>query len=322
MRSIPHPPALVEAIRSAGLFGVFQIGMMTHDAGLISAFVERWHPETHTFHFSFGEATITLEDVYYILGLPVGGYPVFTEEGLPDASLVLEVLGVDPNIVDEERSTATTIQKGGINILWLVNNFVDCARIEYGRDDYKAQLLFHRYAHILILLGSLFPHSSGNRLPLRLIHYVCDLDRVSQYSWGSACLAYLYKHLCDTSIGKKIELCGSMTLLQVWIYEHFPGLCPTHRQSYLIHHPRALRFFRIPLKYANVPFKNSRGTRFELDSMSESGFKWRPYLDSAPEAMSITDREREVMSAQCPLIFERVVEWCYTDRVTRQFGFL
>ncbi|KAK1355529.1 hypothetical protein POM88_048785 [Heracleum sosnowskyi] len=58
---------------------------------------------------------------------------------------------------------------------------------------------------------------------------------------------------------KKKELCGSMTLLQVWIYERFPGLCPTHRQSYLIQHPRALRFVKIPLKYANVPFNRYAG---------------------------------------------------------------
>ncbi|RYR52516.1 hypothetical protein Ahy_A06g027427 [Arachis hypogaea] len=46
---------------------------MYHLARLnISAFVERWHPETHTFHIPFGECTITLQD----LGLPIDGEAV------------------------------------------------------------------------------------------------------------------------------------------------------------------------------------------------------------------------------------------------------
>ncbi|QHN94256.1 uncharacterized protein DS421_17g599650 [Arachis hypogaea] len=37
------------------------------------AFVERWRLETHTFHFPFGECTVTLQDVAYQLGLPING---------------------------------------------------------------------------------------------------------------------------------------------------------------------------------------------------------------------------------------------------------
>ncbi|MBA0854629.1 hypothetical protein Goshw_002815, partial [Gossypium schwendimanii] len=37
------------------------------------AFIERWRPETHTFHLLYGECTITLEDVQLQLRLPADG---------------------------------------------------------------------------------------------------------------------------------------------------------------------------------------------------------------------------------------------------------
>ncbi|MBA0749174.1 hypothetical protein Gogos_003132, partial [Gossypium gossypioides] len=39
------------------------------DLTLLSALVERWRPETHTFHLPYGECTITLEDVQLQLGI-------------------------------------------------------------------------------------------------------------------------------------------------------------------------------------------------------------------------------------------------------------
>ncbi|MFQ6636742.1 hypothetical protein Gotur_013905, partial [Gossypium turneri] len=41
------------------------------DPKLISTFVERWRPETHTFYLPCGECTITLEDVQLQLRLPM-----------------------------------------------------------------------------------------------------------------------------------------------------------------------------------------------------------------------------------------------------------
>ncbi|KAL5123541.1 Protein MAIN-LIKE 1 [Glycine soja] len=45
----------------------------TGDRGLISAFVERWHKETSSFHLPIGEVTITLDDVASLLHLLIIG---------------------------------------------------------------------------------------------------------------------------------------------------------------------------------------------------------------------------------------------------------
>ncbi|KAG6530854.1 hypothetical protein ZIOFF_004615 [Zingiber officinale] len=63
-------------IQEAGFEGVIRCGYIQLDHGLITALVERWRLETHTFHFPIGEATITLQDVEVLWGLQVMGSPV------------------------------------------------------------------------------------------------------------------------------------------------------------------------------------------------------------------------------------------------------
>ena len=43
------------------------------DHVVLTAFVERWTPKTNSFHFFFGELSITLHDVYCLFGLPMEG---------------------------------------------------------------------------------------------------------------------------------------------------------------------------------------------------------------------------------------------------------
>ncbi|CAI0560287.1 unnamed protein product [Linum tenue] len=68
--------------------------MMQHlDMALLSALVERWQPDTNTFHMPFGEISILLHDVHHILRIPVDGQLMGDED--PD----LKVLSLNVIIV-------------------------------------------------------------------------------------------------------------------------------------------------------------------------------------------------------------------------------
>ena len=60
-------------IAATGLDPLIRCSVITTDPGLISAFVERWHRETSSFHLPVGEVTITLDDVSSLLHIPITG---------------------------------------------------------------------------------------------------------------------------------------------------------------------------------------------------------------------------------------------------------
>ncbi|XP_057873905.2 protein MAIN-LIKE 1-like [Cryptomeria japonica] len=63
----------VAHIRHLGLYHVLHLREITTNRALITALVERWHFETCTFHLPTSEASITLEDVWRILHIPIHG---------------------------------------------------------------------------------------------------------------------------------------------------------------------------------------------------------------------------------------------------------
>src|ERR1044072_5164380 len=64
---------IVKVLADSGLAPLIGCKYSKIDRGWISAFVERWHGETSSFHLPFGEMTITLEDVSCILHIPIRG---------------------------------------------------------------------------------------------------------------------------------------------------------------------------------------------------------------------------------------------------------
>ena len=67
---------LLFRLSEAGLFTIGRLaesGLAKLDRSLLTALVDRWRPETHTFHLPCGEMSPTLQDVAMLLGLPISG---------------------------------------------------------------------------------------------------------------------------------------------------------------------------------------------------------------------------------------------------------
>ncbi|CAN1815187.1 Serine/threonine-protein phosphatase 7 long form homolog [Linum perenne] len=51
---------------------------------------------------------------------------------------------------------------------------------------------------------------------------LANFNNAAILSWGSACLAWLYRELCRASHAVSEQLSGTYFILQIWAWEHFP----------------------------------------------------------------------------------------------------
>jgi hypothetical protein len=51
-----------------------------YDFSLLSVLLDHWRPETHTFHFTVGKMTVTLQDTSLLMGLSCEGEPLRAED--------------------------------------------------------------------------------------------------------------------------------------------------------------------------------------------------------------------------------------------------
>ncbi|XP_021854018.2 protein MAINTENANCE OF MERISTEMS-like [Spinacia oleracea] len=185
------------------------------DAPLISAFVERWQPDTNTFHLPFGEMTIMLHDVQAILGIPIDGRALSCSETDHERSLISRV--GELLLVREESLRGAHCVKGGVKVSSILGK---CSAS--GRDE-TCQVTGWLMSTIECCL---FTDKSKSRLSSKILLDLDRLDDVPKYSWGSACLAFHYRQLGVASRSESRGIGGCLTLLQAWIYEHFPCFRP------------------------------------------------------------------------------------------------
>ncbi|XP_012838735.1 PREDICTED: serine/threonine-protein phosphatase 7 long form homolog [Erythranthe guttata] len=179
----PYRQDELELLEAFGLDSLEHFYMKNVDNGLMGAFIERWQPETNSFHMPWGEMTITLHDVAFILGLRVDGLAVYGDsvEERPMCELLLaEVLDLD--LVEAHAKL------GNSGIKW--SEFVQRVRSR----SRSCQQKVVRYLTFLIGMA-LFPDRSIDRFKPTWTRYSSNLEHVGEYAWGAAVLAHLYRQL-------------------------------------------------------------------------------------------------------------------------------
>ena len=183
-------------VRLLGLEDLHLVPSIQLHHALITSFVKRWRPETHTFHLPHGKMTITLQDVEVIMGLPIEGEAMVRPSKRTWTDVCAEMLGI-------QIANGPQIVLKGQRIL--IPALVERIRQPLSPDTNEIQV--HQYAHcyILALLGDMvFLDKSGDSVHLMWLEFMQNLCNPHKYSWGSAALSWLYRQLCN-AIDKKAK---------------------------------------------------------------------------------------------------------------------
>ena len=230
-RTIALDDRITPLLLQAGFYGVARLGFISLDWDLITAFVERWRPETHTFHLPQGECTITLQDIVVLVGLPIDGDAIIGHTHMDWRRICHDLLGGTPGDRD--------IDGQRLHLNWLLDKFSTLPP-----DADEESIRCYCRAYILQLIGGcLFADKSNSKVHLMFLPFLKDFDTAGTYSWGSACLAWLYRELCRASHIDARDISGPLIILQLWIWDRFPFIAPQRLYSV----PRDRRLPQPPL---------------------------------------------------------------------------
>ncbi|XP_058185878.1 uncharacterized protein LOC131303103 [Rhododendron vialii] len=284
IRALPWPsPPVLELIRRARLKGFCSLPFVSVDWGLITALLEQWRPETHTFHLRPGESTIMLQNVEVLLGIPVEGKAVTKNTNLKPRDLCKHLLGEQP--IEESDINGMNVKAS-----WLSDRFT--GQVEEGADPEVVARQGREY--LLLLMGeTIFANHSGGYVHLANLERLENFDEAGTYSWGSGALANLYHNPCHGCKAGTKQITSCFILLWDNVF-HSLDLATHLVGTY----------------------------KYHLDIQRPDEVIWTPYseelLESLPEYCWAG---RAIWRANVPLIYYATYQYHQPERVMHQFGF-
>nr|ABA94059.1 SWIM zinc finger family protein [Oryza sativa Japonica Group] len=317
--------SFVERLREAGLLPMCRLveaaagdadpaRRWNVDRSLLAALVDRWRPEAHTFHLPCGEVAPTLQDVSYLLRLPLAGDaigPVTTcVDWKDDLTARFAPVQRAPHLplqpLAHHRNTGPTRR-------WL--------------------LQFTLFGWVMFCGGH------GHAVDKGLVHYARSIadtavGEVPQWSWGSALLAALYRGLCEacTKTDPSATFGGCPLFLSIWVAERIAIGCPevdqhAYGESLYVERPEVDYPTMGTLWCRRQVRRSYPEFVMEFDRLLPTNVVWEPYSAAATQARAplglstLCTRDQAYWMTTVPMVFDICVEPHAPFRVMWQFGF-
>ncbi|KAF6153077.1 hypothetical protein GIB67_034799 [Kingdonia uniflora] len=283
-----EPQVVQDFVKLKALDMIGDISYNYYNSALISAFAERWQPETNSFHFKWGEMTTTLDDVEQLVGLPADG----------DATVIggtwgfPAIMEVFENNLLQDLNAFKSLKAGGVGNSLLLKKLKEhyAYKLEKVLSDGTAAAAKKKgltarsvaRAYMLYVLGSfIFPTKKGTDVSARYLYLLAKDKVAKKWSWGSTILPHMYYNLGTTSRDDGRQFACCTTLLETsecdLLKETIEKMKEDIQLKRVVDEQCALQFADLPtqldakiLEYKNLEAKN---TSLEAELRQKSGLE-------------------------------------------------
>ncbi|XP_019196336.1 PREDICTED: uncharacterized protein LOC109190323 [Ipomoea nil] len=239
--------------------------ILRNDA-LILGLAGKWSPETKTFLFPWGEATLTLEDM-----IVLGGFSVLGDCVDPDLSPLgdREWVEIKRKLLKARSEIYKTCSKKVTHGSWIAKFIGSGSEVE------------HEAFLVLWLEKFVFPNET---IGTKVLDIAIWLSRGNRIALGPAVLSSIYQNLGLMREVNQVMISAPFQLVQVWAWERFPSLRPNPNSVLGHDKPRFARWDEVKMEAKDVVLA--------IDSARDD-FCWRPYTLGAGAKSSRLYKEQE-----------------------------
>ncbi|XP_058766151.1 protein MAIN-LIKE 2-like [Vicia villosa] len=173
--------------------------IIIHD--MQGSFDERWHKETSSCLSPIDEMAITLDDVAFLLHLPIRGKLLDHSRIRRDEAVDMMViyLGADPM---EAQMQCEDTRGAYVKLYWFETSYKKNLDLVDDPDGNDLLVGYHRECalrcYFLFLVGtSMFVEKNVTNVDVAYLKYFIDLTAIHEWNWGANCLAYLYSKMSE-----------------------------------------------------------------------------------------------------------------------------